>query len=60
MVVCSAKRFGLRPRLASLFQFAELFAFLFGCLAFASHFLSLGLFLWSQFCHTQSFPQIPN
>ena len=45
MIVCSVKRFGLRPRLVSLFLFAELFAFLLGCLAFASHFLSLGLFL---------------
>jgi hypothetical protein len=45
MVVCSAKRLGLRPRLASLLQFAAVFALLFGCFAFASHFLSLGLFL---------------
>ena len=46
MVVCSANPFGLRPRLVSLFQFAAVFALLFGCLALASHFLSLGFFLW--------------
>jgi hypothetical protein len=46
MVVCSANPFGLRRRLASLFQFAAIFAFVFGCLAFASDFLSLGFFLW--------------
>jgi hypothetical protein len=28
MVVCSAKRLGLRPRLASLLRFAEVFALL--------------------------------
>jgi hypothetical protein len=60
MVVCSAKRLGLRPRPASLFQFAAVFTFLFGCLAFASDFLSLGFFLWGEFCHAQSFPQVPN
>src|ERR1700722_328757 len=32
MIVCSANPFGLRPRLASLFQFAAVFALLFGCL----------------------------
>jgi hypothetical protein len=46
MVVCSANPSGLRPRLASLFQFAEVFALLFCCFAFASYFLSLGFFLW--------------
>ena len=60
MIVCSAKRFDLRPRLASLFQFAAVFALLFGCLAFAPYFLSLGLFLRGEFCHSQSFPQVPN
>jgi len=60
MVVCSAKGLGLRPRLASLFQFAAVFAFLFDCLAFASYFLPLSFFLRSQLCHAQSFPQVPN
>ena len=40
--------------------FADVFALLFGCLAFAPYFLPLGLFLRGEFCHAQSFPQVPN